>query len=131
MKSDQPRPTLEIDGRRFSTLDGFYDEFTRSVIPSVDWGRNLDALVDVLRGGMGAPESGFILVWRNSGKSRTDLGHAETVRQLESRLAGCHPANRASVGRELERARQNQGETVFDWLVAILKAQDNVTVVYE
>ena len=131
VKIDQPRPTLEIDGRRFSTLDGFYDEFTRAVIPGVKWGRNLDALIDVLRGGMGTPELGFIMIWRNSGKSRIDLGYAETARQLERQLATCHPSNRAKVGRDIQVARQGQGETVFDWLAGIFRAQDNVTVVYE
>ena len=40
----------EIDGRRFSTLEGFYDEASRLVTPGADWGHNLDALNDNLRG---------------------------------------------------------------------------------
>ena len=123
--------TFEIDGKRFSTLDAFYDEFTRVVIPDVDWGHNLDALNDVLRGGMGTPEGGFILVWRNSDKSRRDLGYAETVRQLESRLGKCHPLNRAIVARDIEMARRGEGVTAFDWLVDIFKNHDDLTVIYQ
>src|SRR5262245_50447796 len=131
LKEDQPRATFEIDGGRFSTLDGFYDEFTRAVIPGIEWGHNLDALNDVLRGGMGTPEGGFDLIWRNSAKSRLDLGHAETVRQLERRLSRCHPSNRAGIESKIEVARQNQGDTVFDWLVEVLESLDEVKVMYQ
>ena len=123
--------TFEIDGQRFSTLDGFYDEFTRVVIPDTDWGHNLDALDDLLCGGMGTPDGGFILVWRNSDKSRRDLGYAETVRQLEERLRTCHPLNRVIVAKEIEMARRAEGDTAFDWLVEIFTIHHDVTVNYE
>ena len=47
--------TYEIDGNDFSTLDEFYDEITRVLIPGVSWGRNLDAFNDILHGGFGTP----------------------------------------------------------------------------
>ncbi len=56
----------EIDGTNFSNLDGFYAEIGRVLIPGVYWGRNLDAFDDILRGGFGTPEEGFVLVWKNS-----------------------------------------------------------------
>lgn len=37
-----PKPVLEIDGRRFETLEGFFDE-TGRVLSGVSWGRNLGA----------------------------------------------------------------------------------------
>lgn len=55
----------EIDGARFSTLEEFFDEVSRVLIPGVFWGHNLDAFNDILRGGFGTPEEGFSLVWRN------------------------------------------------------------------
>jgi RNAse (barnase) inhibitor barstar len=64
----------EIDGARFATLSGFYDEIERVLIPGARWGRNLDALNDILRGGFGTPEEGFILLWRNAQLSRQVLG---------------------------------------------------------
>jgi RNAse (barnase) inhibitor barstar len=67
-------PTLFIDGDRFSDLDGFYDEVSEHLIPGAEWGRNLDAFNDILRGGFGTPESGFHLRWLNSQKSRQELG---------------------------------------------------------
>lgn len=124
--------TYEIDGNEFSTLEGFYDEFSRILIPGTEWGRNLDAFNDVLQGGLGTPDDGFILRWKNHDVSRRMLGYVETVRQLELRLKRCHPANRESVSAELDRARSQTGETVFDWLVEIIQshgAEDNVRLV--
>ena len=47
----------EIDGKNFSTLEEFYDEISRVLIPGAQWGRNLDAFNDILRGGFGTPDS--------------------------------------------------------------------------
>src|SRR5262245_26375491 len=111
-----------IDGADFSTLDEFYDQITRVLVPNTDWGRNLDAFNDILRGGFGTPPEGFIIRWRNSDLSRSRLGYPETVRQLESRLLRCHPLNRSAVTADLELARREQGPTVFDWLEGIIRA---------
>ena len=32
------RLVLEIDGKQFTTLEGFYDEVSRKLIPGYDWG---------------------------------------------------------------------------------------------
>jgi Barstar (barnase inhibitor) len=111
----------EIDGRRFSTLEEFSAEVGRIVIPGAEWGRNLDAFNDILRGGFGTPESGFTLRWLKHVVSKERLGYPETIRQLELRLSRCHPTNRPQVAQELERARAGQGPTVFDWLVEIIR----------
>ncbi len=132
------KPVLELDGARFETLEGFYDEVSRVLIPGADWGRNLDAFNDILRGGFGTPEGGFVLRWLRAGLSRVRLGHPETVRQLERRLALCHPSNRERVAEDLERARRGEGETVFDWLVEIVRdhgpggreSRDGVEIVF-
>jgi RNAse (barnase) inhibitor barstar len=114
------KPSYEIDGCRFTTLEEFFDEISRVLIPGADWGRNLDAFNDILRGGFGTPDGGFVLRWVNAEISRKRLAHAETVRQLERRLQRCHSSNRPSVARELEQARRGEGATVFDWLLEII-----------
>jgi RNAse (barnase) inhibitor barstar len=126
--------TYEIDGEDFSTLEEFYEEISRVLIPGATWGRNLDAFNDILRGGFGTPDEGFALRWKNHDVSRQRLAYPETVRQLEKTLHRCHPTNRESVRRELDLARAGQGPTVFDWLLEILavhgaggeEAEDNV-----
>ena len=109
-----------IDGKNFTTLEGFYDEFSQCVLGSTIWGHNLDAFNDVLRGGFGTPDGGFVLRWKRHDVSRERLGYPETVRQLEFRLKRCHPDNREAVGRDLANAQQGRGPTVFDWLIEII-----------
>jgi RNAse (barnase) inhibitor barstar len=118
--------TFEIDGRAFATLEEFYDEISRVVIPGAAWGRNLDAFNDILKGGFGTPEGGFTLLWKHHAVSRERLGYEETARQLELRLERCHPSNRDRVRAELDAARSATGETVFDWLVEIIRAHGPV-----
>jgi RNAse (barnase) inhibitor barstar len=118
------KPIYEIDGSRFSTLEGFYDEISNVLIPGAKWGHNLDAFNDILRGGFGTPEGGFVLRWANSALSRDRLGYPETVRQLELRLKRCHPANRQQVAQHQKDATEEKGSTVFDWLVEIIRVHD-------
>lgn len=115
-----PKPIYEIDGRKFSSLEEFFEEVSRKLIPNAGWGHNLDAFNDILRGGFGTPSGGFVLRWKNSKVSRERLGYPETVRQLRLRLARCHSASRDRVAQELAAAENNRGETVFDWLVDII-----------
>jgi RNAse (barnase) inhibitor barstar len=128
-----------LDGSKVTSLEAFYDEVSEKLIPGADWGRNLDAFDDILRGGFGTPEGGFILRWACSNFSSQNLGYSETVKQLEKWLVRCHPSNRESVRGELAEARRGRGETVFDWLVVIIRnhgpggeeAEDNVTLILE
>lgn len=115
-------PVIEIDGARFNDLEGFWDEVSRQLFAGADWGRNLDAFNDILRGGFGTPNGGFVLRWANSQRSRVALGHEETVRWLERKLERCHPDNVPAVRADLEAARAGLGATLFDILVEIIHA---------
>jgi RNAse (barnase) inhibitor barstar len=114
------KPIYELDGSRFSTLEEFNDEISRVIIPNASWGRNLNAFNDILRGGFGTPEGGFVIRWHNSPVSRERLGYPEKVRHLEELLRRCHPSNRAGFAADLELAKRGQGETIFQWLLAII-----------
>ena len=114
------KAVYEIDGCDFATLQEFYGVVSQILIPGIEWGHNLDAFNDILRGGFGTPDDGFVLRWVNSAVSRERLGYPETVRQLERRLSRCHELCRESVAADLERARQGVGPTVFDWLADII-----------
>jgi RNAse (barnase) inhibitor barstar len=67
------KPTFVIDGLQFSTLAGFYDEIDRSVLRGAAWGRNLDALNDIMRGDFGPLPDEFRLVWKNAALSKQRL----------------------------------------------------------
>jgi RNAse (barnase) inhibitor barstar len=115
----------QIDGIRITTLEDFYDAIGEAVNgPGGYFGRNLDALNDCLRGGFGTPDDEDItFVWTDSEHARRNLGYPETIRQLELRLARCHPTNRDHVRAELDRAAHGEGPTVFDWIIEIFQDQ--------
>lgn len=130
------RVVIEIDGNRFDDFEGFAIEVSNQFFPNGEWEwrGNLDAFNDILRGGFGTPDDGFILRWINSVRSRAILGYNETIRLLERKVESCHPDNVPAVLAELEAARQGHGPTLFDILLEIIRshgkggdeAEDNV-----
>lgn len=114
-------PTFEIDGARCTSLEAFYAELDRS-LGLADWGHNLDAFNDILRGGFGTPGGGFVLLWTNAREARTNLGYPATVAHLEAKLTRCHQSNMPSVQADLDAACRNEGQTLFELLLAILAA---------
>ena len=113
--------TYLIDGNDFSTLEEFAALFSKTLLKDYTWYGNLDAFNDILRGDFGTPEEGFILVWKNSAKSKQDLGYAETARWYKKALKSCHPSNISRFRKGLKSAKKSSGETVFDWLVEIIQ----------
>lgn len=128
-----------LDGSKVTSLEAFYEQVSETLIPGADWGRNLDAFNDILRGGFGTPGNGFLLRWKHSEVSRANLSYPETVRQLEKRLERCHSTNRERMQAKLYEAKRGRGPTVFDWLVEIVsvhetggeESEDNVRLVLE
>lgn len=113
-------PVLVIDGANFTDFDGFAAEFSR-LLGNYTWRGNLDAFNDVLRGGFGTPEHGWVLRWLNSETSRVALGYAETIRRLEGLLHTCHPSQRSIVQARIGRAHRGEGPTLFDEIVDIIR----------
>ncbi|MFN9976279.1 MAG: barstar family protein, partial [Phycisphaerae bacterium] len=87
---------------------------------NAEWGKNLDAFNDILRGGFGTPDHGFVIRWVNSRRSQEALGYQETIRQLQFRLNRCHPSNIPDVRKQLAAAESGHGATVYDWLLDII-----------
>jgi Barstar (barnase inhibitor) len=110
-----------VDGSRFSTLAETTAEFTRVLGLAMPWNGNLDAFNDFLHGGFGTPDGGFILTWRHSNLSRQHLGYGETLRWLEERVQHCHASNVAHFQERIVAARREEGETLFDELVFIIR----------
>jgi RNAse (barnase) inhibitor barstar len=127
--------TIVLDGNHFHDLSSFYDEAERAMTKDLDWdfGRNLDAFNDVLRGGFGVYdyEEPVRLLWRHSDKSRADLGWEETVKYLQAQPATCHPANIVLVQKSLEGAQRQEGQTLFERIVAIIQGHGHVELVLE
>lgn len=131
--------TYEIDGERFTTLDEFFEEVSRVIIPGAKWGHNLNAFNDILRGGFGTPPEGFIIRWKNHELSKKHLGYAATVQSLELYNQRCRLSERELAARELAEAKQGRGPTIYDELVEIIRThcvggseqKDNVTLILE
>lgn len=118
--------TYEVDGDRFSTLSECALEFTKALSLTIPWEGNLDAFDDILHGGFGTPDEGFILVWRNSGLSQQRLGYRETVPWLEEQVRSSHPSNMEHFQKLIASAQNQEGETLFDRLVAIIRGHDDI-----
>jgi hypothetical protein len=118
------KPVLVIDGSRFKDFAGFVREFS-TLLPDWAWNGSLDAFNDILRGGFGTPEGGFVLCWLNADTSRQALGWPETIAYIERKLERCHPSNRESVRQDLEGARRGEGQTLFDLIVEIIRDHGN------
>ena len=89
--------------------------------PGAEWGRNLDAFNDILRGGFGTPAGGFRLRWVNFQRSREALGYAETIRWLEYKIQHCHPDNVKYVKQDIDVAHHGEGPTLADIIVDIIR----------
>ncbi|KMY54337.1 hypothetical protein AC623_10675 [Bacillus sp. FJAT-27231] len=112
-----------IDGEKFSDFKGFCKEFSNVVLSGKhEWNGNLDAFNDILYGGFGNIESGeeYTIIWRNSVKSKRDLGYEETIIKLNEILKNCHPTNKERVIQEIRDAKMNKGSTIFDWIEEII-----------
>ena len=85
----------EIDGRGFSTLEGFFDVVWPLLAgePSSD-DTNLDAFNDILSW----PEEPYCLVWKNSEFSRSSRSRCDGVRSHSRGHAGDRGAVRTSSG---------------------------------
>lgn len=129
-------PELVLDGASFDDLAGFFAAVSQT-LGAVGWGRNLDAFNDILRGGFGTPEEGFVLRWAHSDLSAQRLGWPETIRYIEKKLTTCHPDNVSHVDADLQAARRGEGQTLFDIIIEIIavhgpggrEASDNVHLV--
>ena len=88
---------LVIKGDNFSDPESFYDEIDRILTKDLNWktGHNLDAFNDLLRGGFGVFEYGeqIKLIWKNTSKSKLDLGSDATKYYYEQRILSCHKSN--------------------------------------
>ena len=115
------KKTYEIDGANIQSLDDFYNAVSTIIIPGADWGKNLDAFNDILHGGFGTPEEGFIIKWKNSALSQKNLGFPEKVKWLRKKLEKCHPDNREYVKKDIIEAENNKGQTLFEILVEIIQ----------
>ena len=113
-------PVLVINGAAFSDFEGFQRAFS-AFLNDHEWHGSLDAFNDILRGGFGTPESGWILRWLNSDLSKEALGYDAAVEHLEPHLSTCHQSNVSRMRQRIEMARRREGPTLFDEIVEVIR----------
>ena len=109
------REIFEIDAKNFDDFEGFIREFNDQYVSKVggDWSGNLDAFNDYL----GWHVDPYVLRWRNSWKSRMDLGYGAMVIWYLKRIIDSESPCDDPDWQNVDAARKRQGPTIFDWLV--------------
>ena len=121
MTTSTTKKIYVVDGSRFSTLAEAGAEFTQVFGFTMPWNGNFDDFNDLVTGGFGTPDDGFILIWRHSDISRQRLGYGETLLWLEERVQHCRACSVAHWQKKIDAARRQEGDTVFDTIVYFIR----------
>ncbi|MFA9192613.1 barstar family protein [Flavobacterium sp. FZUC8N2.13] len=126
------KKTIIINGNNFSDLESFYDEIDRILTKNLNWqtGHNLDAFNDLLRGGFGVYEykEPIKLTWKNSLKSKIDLGFDATKKWYEERIIFWknNEVNLQHFEKGLKELVEQNGQTLFDIILEIISEHKHI-----
>lgn len=123
-----------INGSHFSDLSGFYSEVSSVLMKETDWKiGTLDGLDDILYGGFGVFESGeeIEIIWKESQKSKEDLGLELTRNFYENKIRQRKPFNIELIQQKLDDLLSGKGQTLFEILVEIIESHKNITLILE
>lgn len=133
LNSDQNK-TITIDGSRFSDLAGFYDEASLVFMKDTDWKvGTLDGFDDILYGGFGVfeNEDQAEITWKESQKSREDLGLETTRIFYENKIRQGKPYNIELIRQKLDELLSGKGQTLFEILIEIIESHKNITLILD
>ncbi|MGG5208056.1 ribonuclease inhibitor [Chryseobacterium sp. MIQD13] len=128
------RKVTVINGGHFSNLEGFYDEVSSVLMKDTDWkAGTLDGFDDILYGGFGVFEDGeeIEMIWKESQKSKKDLGFGPTRDFYESRIRQGEPFNIKLIQQKLDELISGKGQTLFEILVEIIESHKNITLILD
>lgn len=115
-----------IDGGHFSDLEGFYVEISQLFMKDEDWKvGTLDGFDDILYG----VETD--ITWKDSQKSKEDLGFDLTKEFYENKIRQGKPFNVQLIQQKLEELIAGNGQTLFEILIEIIKSHKNITLILE
>ncbi|CAH0293734.1 hypothetical protein SRABI04_04422 [Chryseobacterium sp. Bi04] len=120
---------IVINGGHFSSLAGFYEEVSGILMRDADWKvGTLDGFNDVLYGGFGVFEykEEIEIVWKESEKSREDLGLEATQEFYENKIRQGKPFNIELAQEKLKDLIEGKGQTLFEILVEIIESHGNI-----
>ena len=125
---------IVIHGGHFSSLRGFYEEASRVLMKDLDWKvGTLDGFDDILYGGFGVIEGKeeIEIIWKESQKSKEDLGFKATREFYENKIRQGKPFNTELIQQKLNELIEGKGQTLFEILIEIIKSHTNITLSLE
>ena len=115
-----------INGGHFSDLEGFYEEISQLFMKDEDWKvGTLDGFDDILYG----VESD--ITWKDSQKSKKDLGFELTKEFYENKIRQGKPFNVKLIQQKLDDLIDGKGQTLFEILVEIIESHQNITLILD
>jgi len=129
--NNNTRKMIVIHGGHFSSLDGFYEEASNALMKDSDWKiGTLDGFDDILYGGLGVFENNeqIGIVWKESQKSKEDLGLKATREFYENKIRQGKPFNIKLIQTKLDDLMEGKGQTLFEILVEIIESHANITL---
>lgn len=128
------KKTAVINGSFFSDLSGFYDEISQVLMKDSDWKvGTLDGFDDILYGGFGVFENTdeIEIIWKDSQKSKEDLGFEATKVFYENKIKQGKPFNIDLAQQKLDELINENGQTLFEILIEIIESHKNITLTLE
>ncbi|AZB10915.1 ribonuclease inhibitor [Chryseobacterium sp. G0162] len=132
--NNNTRKMIVIHGGHFLSLDGFYEEASNVLMKGTDWKiGTLDGFDDILYGGFGVFENKeeIEIVWKESQKSRDDLGLKATQEFYENKIRQGKPFNIQLMQQKLDELRAGKGQTLFEILIQIISSHKNITLILD
>ena len=115
-----------INGSHFSNLAGFYEEVSRLFLKDEDWKvGTLDGFDDILYG------VDTNITWKDSQKSKEDLGFDLTKEFYENKIRQGKPFNVKLIQQKLDDLIDGNGQTLFEILIEIIESHKNITLFLE
>jgi len=115
-----------INGSHFSNMEGFYEEVSRLFMKDEDWKvGTLDGFDDILYG----VETD--ITWKDSLKSKGDLGVDLTKEFYENKIRQGKPFNVELIQQKLDELINKNGQTLFEILIEIIESHKNITLILD
>ncbi|WP_374464387.1 ribonuclease inhibitor [Chryseobacterium sp.] len=132
--NNNTRKMIVIHGGHFSSLAGFYEEISSVMMKDADWKvGTLDGFDDILYGGFGVFENKeeIEIIWKESEKSKQDLGFDATREFYNNKIRQGKPFNIELIQQKLDDLTEGKGQTLFDILVEIIQSHSNIALKLE
>ena len=115
-----------INGGHFSDLEEFYNEVSELFMNDEDWKvGTLDGFDDILY------RIDSDITWKNSQKSKEDLGFDLTKEFYENKIRQGKPFNIELIQQKLDDLIDGKGQTLFEILVEIIESHQNITLILD